>query len=122
MHTGRLYVFLLAFPPIEDRLTADATYLLICLFIRQFVAHPNCQQHLTSIWFGPETGFMQSLPLWKKLIMWLVCVPLLPFFCLIYIISPNNKVRTRTLPAAGTTTKPRVENGDGKRDTLKHEN
>jgi len=58
----------------------------------QFVAHPNCQQHLTSIWFGPQMGFMQSLNLWKKLLLWIVCVPLMPFFCIIYIIAPDCKV------------------------------
>lgn len=58
----------------------------------QFVAHPNCQQHLTSIWFGPQMGFMQSLNLWKKLLMWMVCIPLMPFFCIVYIIAPDCKV------------------------------
>ena len=63
---------------------------VVCPF--QFVAHPNCQQHLTSIWFGPEMGFMQSLALWKILCMWILCIPLVPFFCLIYVISPDSKV------------------------------
>jgi len=59
----------------------------------QFVAHPNCQQHLTSIWFGPQMGFMQSLNLWKKLLLWIVCVPLMPLFCIVYMIAPDCKVR-----------------------------
>ncbi|ESO05095.1 hypothetical protein HELRODRAFT_130200, partial [Helobdella robusta] len=59
---------------------------------KKFVAHPNCQQHLTSIWYGPETGFMQSLTLWKKSLMWVVCVPLVPVFCFVYILSPDNKI------------------------------
>ena len=58
----------------------------------QFVAHPNCQQHLTSIWYGAEMGFMQSLSLWKKIVMWIVCVPLVPIFCIIYLVSPETKV------------------------------
>ena len=58
----------------------------------QFVAHPNCQQHLTNIWFGPEMGFMQSLSLWKKMLMWGFCVPLVPIFCLVYVFSPDSKV------------------------------
>jgi len=61
----------------------------------QFVAHPNCQQHLTSIWYGPQMGFMQSLNLWKKLLMWVVCVPLMPLFCIVYIIAPDCKVGAR---------------------------
>ena len=60
----------------------------------QFVAHPNCQQHLTSIWFGPQMGFLQSLNLWKKLLLWIVCIPLMPFFCIVYIIAPDCKVES----------------------------
>ena len=74
----------------------------------QFVAHPNCQQHLTSVWYGPEMGFMQSLALGKKMIMydspgaatsnkmimWLLGIPLVPIFCFIYIVSPKSKVFT----------------------------
>ena len=37
-------------------------------------------------------GFMQSLNLWKKLLMWVVCVPLMPLFCIVYIIAPDCKV------------------------------
>jgi len=33
------------------------------------LSHPNCQQHLTSIWYDPEMGFLQSLNLWKKVVM-----------------------------------------------------
>lgn len=60
----------------------------------QFVAHSNCQQHLTSIWFGPEMGFMQSLALWKKIIIWVLGIPLVPIFCIMYIITPKSKVST----------------------------
>jgi len=65
---------------------------IILLMRLQFVAHPNCQQHLTSIWYGPEMGFLQSLTLWKKVVMWFVCMPLVPIFCLIYIVTPHSKV------------------------------
>lgn len=58
----------------------------------QFMAHPNCQQHLTSIWFGREMGFMQSLAIWKKMIIWVAAIPLLPIFSIIYIASPDCKV------------------------------
>lgn len=37
-------------------------------------------------------GFLQSMSLWKKVVMWIICVPLVPFFCFIYIVSPNSKV------------------------------
>ena len=56
------------------------------------MAHPNCQQHLTTIWFGPELGFMQSLALWKNMLIWMAAVPLLPVLCIMYIISPESKV------------------------------
>jgi len=67
------------------------------LLLFQFIAHPNCQQHLTSIWYGPEMGFLQSLTLWKKVVMWFVCVPLVPIFCLIYIVTPHSKVLAHSL-------------------------
>ena len=35
---------------------------------------------------------MQSLDLWKKMLMWIFIIPFVPFVCLIYIISPNSKV------------------------------
>ncbi len=59
----------------------------------QFVAHPNCQQHLTTIWFGADMAFLQSFTLWQNILMWVACVPLVPFFCIMYIISPNSRVR-----------------------------
>jgi len=62
------------------------------LLLLQFVAHPNCQQHLTSIWYGQQMGFMQSLTLWKQLGFWLVCIVLLPVICFIYIVAPNTQV------------------------------
>jgi len=46
---------------------------------------------------GPEMGFMQSLALGKKMIMWLLGIPLVPIFCVIYIVSPKCKVRTSVL-------------------------
>ncbi|KAK2181128.1 hypothetical protein NP493_410g05010 [Ridgeia piscesae] len=52
---------------------------------KKFVAHPNCQQHLTSIWYGPEMGFMQSMGTGKKIFMWIGCIPLVPFICLVYL-------------------------------------
>ncbi|KAI0207129.1 Short transient receptor potential channel 3 [Lamellibrachia satsuma] len=50
---------------------------------KKFVAHPNCQQHLTSIWYGPEMGFMQSMGTARKIFMWVGCIPLVPFICLL---------------------------------------
>jgi len=41
---------------------------------------------------GPEMGFMQSLALGKKMFMWLLGIPLVPIFCVIFIMSPKSKV------------------------------
>ena len=43
----------------------------------QFVAHPNCQQHLTASWYGKEMGFLQTLPISKKLLFSTVALPFL---------------------------------------------
>jgi hypothetical protein len=46
-------------------------------------------------------GFMQSLTLWKKLIVWFMCVPLMGVLCLIYILYPGSKVgRALRCPSA----------------------
>lgn len=58
---------------------------------KKFVAHPNCQQHMTSIWYGSEMGFLQSLNWWRKLIFGIIYIPFVPFFCAAYIIAPNSK-------------------------------
>ena len=50
---------------------------------------------LTTYIYGPEMGFMQSLALGKKMIMWLLGIPLVPIFCVIYIVSPKSKVHRR---------------------------
>lgn len=58
----------------------------------QFVAHPNCQQHMTSLWYGSEMGFLQSLSWWKQLCFVILFLPTIPFIALSYIIAPNTKV------------------------------
>ncbi|XP_064608787.1 short transient receptor potential channel 7-like [Liolophura sinensis] len=59
---------------------------------KKFVAHPNCQQHMTSIWYGSEMGFLQSLNWPKKVIYAILFIPLIPFFCVIYVFAPNSKI------------------------------
>ncbi|XP_050393600.1 short transient receptor potential channel 7 isoform X3 [Patella vulgata] len=58
---------------------------------RKFVAHPNCQQHMTSIWYGSEMGFLQSLSWYRNLIYLILFLPTIPFLCIIYIFAPNSK-------------------------------
>ena len=46
-------------------------------------------------------GFMQSLTLWKKLLLWFMCVPLLSVLCLIYVLYPGSKIgRALRCPSA----------------------
>ncbi|XP_074649130.1 short transient receptor potential channel 7-like [Tubulanus polymorphus] len=59
---------------------------------KKFVAHPNCQQHLTNIWYGPEMAFLQSANLLKKISFFFVFVPIVPFLCLAYLFAPNSKL------------------------------
>ncbi|XP_065921451.1 short transient receptor potential channel 7 isoform X3 [Magallana gigas] len=58
---------------------------------KKFVAHPNCQQHMTTLWYGSEMSFLQSLSLWKQLAFILLFLPCIPFLCVAYIIFPNTK-------------------------------
>ncbi|CAH8493368.1 unnamed protein product [Dicrocoelium dendriticum] len=68
---------------------------------KKFVAHPNCQQYLTSIWYGSETAFLQSWSLIRKIGLSIFATPLLPLFCIMYIILPtSNLARAMRCPAA----------------------
>lgn len=66
---------------------------IITLFILflQFVAHPHCQQLLTSIWY-------EGLPGWRKrngFMKFLICVGLIcimPFTVIYYLIFPRSKI------------------------------
>ncbi|CAI9738537.1 short transient receptor potential channel 3-like [Octopus vulgaris] len=46
---------------------------------------------MTSIWYGSEMGFLQSLNWWRKLSFGVIYIPFVPFFCAAYIIAPNSK-------------------------------
>ncbi|KAH9513132.1 Short transient receptor putative channel 3 [Bulinus truncatus] len=58
---------------------------------KKFVAHPNCQQHMTSIWYGSEMGFLQSLNGLMQFLYLLLFLPAIPFMCVLYIIAPGSK-------------------------------
>ena len=69
----------------------DNNYTCItCTFI-QFVAHPNSQQLLTSIWY-------EGLPSWRKrnfLIKFIMCIGLillLPFMAMYYWVFPHSRI------------------------------
>ncbi|XP_055876461.1 short transient receptor potential channel 7-like isoform X2 [Biomphalaria glabrata] len=58
---------------------------------KKFVAHPNCQQHMTSIWYGSEMGFLQSLNGLMQFVYLLLFLPAIPFMCVFYILAPSSK-------------------------------
>ncbi|CAG5122394.1 unnamed protein product, partial [Candidula unifasciata] len=58
---------------------------------KKFVAHPNCQQHMTSIWYGSEMGFLQSLNGLMQFVYLILFLPAIPFMCVLYIIAPGSK-------------------------------
>ncbi|KAM3186108.1 hypothetical protein ACTXT7_005023 [Hymenolepis weldensis] len=60
--------------------------------LETFVAHPNCQQYLTSIWYGSETAFLQSWSLMRKIGLSILAVPVLIPVCVLYILIPSTDV------------------------------
>ncbi|XP_076452337.1 short transient receptor potential channel 7-like [Babylonia areolata] len=59
---------------------------------KKFVAHPNCQQHMTSIWYGSEMGFLQSLNGLMQFLYLLLFIPIIPFLCVAYVFVPGGKI------------------------------
>ncbi|KAF7697167.1 hypothetical protein HF521_005585 [Silurus meridionalis] len=58
---------------------------------KQFVAHPICQQVLSSIWCGNLSGWKGSRTIWKLLVS-LGIFFTMPLLCLIYWIAPKSKM------------------------------
>lgn len=74
---------------IKDTLIA---ILFLCSFsLLQFVAHPNCQQQLLSIWYENLSGLRQQTMAVKFLVVLAVAVGL-PFLSMAYWIAPCSKV------------------------------
>ncbi|KAH3872990.1 hypothetical protein DPMN_036214 [Dreissena polymorpha] len=59
---------------------------------KKFVAHPNCQQHMTSIWYGSEMGFLQSFNWIRETVYAVLFLPAIPFLCAVYVFLPNSKL------------------------------
>ncbi|KAK7474523.1 hypothetical protein BaRGS_00034217, partial [Batillaria attramentaria] len=74
-----------------DKLTLSRLKLALKYEQKQFVAHPHCQQLLTSIWY-------EGLPGWRKrngVMKFLTCIGLiflLPFMAVYYLIFPRSKI------------------------------
>ncbi|XP_029457720.1 short transient receptor potential channel 2-like [Rhinatrema bivittatum] len=58
---------------------------------KRFVAHPICQQVLSSIWCGSLSGWRGSNNVWKLFISCAIFFTM-PLLCLIYWIAPKSKV------------------------------
>lgn len=81
LHTGVILI--------KDFLIA---VLFLCSFsLLQFVAHPNCQQQLLSIWYENLSGLRQQTMAVKFLVVLAVAVGL-PFLSMAYWIAPCSKV------------------------------
>ncbi|XP_041652769.1 short transient receptor potential channel 6 [Cheilinus undulatus] len=59
--------------------------------VKKFVAHPNCQQQLLSIWYENLSGLRQQTTAVKILLVLGVAAGL-PFLALIYWIAPSSKL------------------------------
>uniref|UniRef100_A0A8C3XTS3 Transient receptor ion channel domain-containing protein n=1 Tax=Chelydra serpentina TaxID=8475 RepID=A0A8C3XTS3_CHESE len=58
---------------------------------KRFVAHPICQQVLSSIWCGNLSGWRGSNTLWKVFVSCSIFLTM-PLLCLVYWIAPKSRV------------------------------
>nr|XP_060623154.1 short transient receptor potential channel 2-like [Anolis sagrei ordinatus] len=58
---------------------------------KRFVAHPICQQVLSSIWCGSLPSWRGSNSLWKVFVSCFIFLTM-PFLCLVYWFAPKSKV------------------------------
>lgn len=63
------------------------------LFSLQFVAHPNCQQQLLTIWYENLSGLREQTIAIKCLVVLVVALGL-PFLAIGYWIAPCSRVLT----------------------------
>lgn len=72
------------------------TWFIICFSLSvvfvQFVAHPICQQVLSSIWCGHLAGWRGSRTAWKLLVSVGIFLTM-PFLCMVYWLAPRSKVQ-----------------------------
>uniref|UniRef100_G3TLJ8 Transient receptor ion channel domain-containing protein n=1 Tax=Loxodonta africana TaxID=9785 RepID=G3TLJ8_LOXAF len=58
---------------------------------KRFVAHPICQQVLSSIWCGNLAGWRGSTTIWKLFVSFLIFLTM-PFLCLGYWLAPKSQL------------------------------
>lgn len=73
---------------INPVLIANQSLLLLCL---QFVAHPNCQQQLLTIWYENLSGLREQIIAIKCFVVLVVALGL-PFLAVGYWIAPCSRV------------------------------
>ncbi|XP_013417244.1 short transient receptor potential channel 3 [Lingula anatina] len=59
---------------------------------KKFVAHPNCQQYLTALFYGSELSFLKTTKWPLKLCYMLLVTPLVPLISITYILFPKSRV------------------------------
>ncbi|XP_055493314.1 short transient receptor potential channel 6-like [Leucoraja erinacea] len=75
----------------QFRLSLSRLKLAIKCEVKKFVAHPNCQQQLLSIWYDNLSGLRQQ-PIATKFLIVLAVAFGLPFMALCYWIAPCSKL------------------------------
>ncbi|GFT90017.1 transient-receptor-potential-like protein [Nephila pilipes] len=74
-----------------DQLTLSRLKLALKYEQKQFVAHPNCQQLLTSIWY-------EGLPIWRrrnaftKILLCVSLITCIPIIAIYYLVFPRSKL------------------------------
>lgn len=87
------------YPNLQSEQESDAVVLFLSLSPLhngdgpQFVAHPNCQQQLLSIWYENLPGLRQQTTAVKLLVVMAVAIGL-PGLALAYWITPCGRVRS----------------------------
>ncbi|XP_075707637.1 short transient receptor potential channel 6 [Rhinoderma darwinii] len=75
----------------NDRPSLCRLKLAIKYEVKKFVAHPNCQQQLLSIWYENLSGLRQQTTAVKFLVVLAVAVGL-PFLAMVYWVAPCSKL------------------------------
>lgn len=70
----------------------------LSLYSQQFVAHPNCQQQLLTIWYENLSGLREQTIAIKCLVVLVVALGL-PFLAIGYWIAPCSRVLDSPLPS-----------------------
>ena len=64
---------------------------VICFALLQFVAHPNCQQLLASIWYEGLPGWRKR-NVFTKIVLILGLILLMPFMAVYYLFFPRSRL------------------------------